>query len=399
MQEYNMDKYKKYTADNLLHDELFLRWMLLDSEEDNLFWREIVLRYPLLEYEINQAKKIYKSNVVLNNYKLDDASIDESLLALLESLRKARNKNKRRYFLQIASSVAALIAIILISVYYLNPEKMSEIPFSIEQARLTESTDILLLTKDTTYVLEDEVSMHSKTSLTNAIPIGEEVDFTLDKRKTEANHINKLVVPYGKRSFLLLADGSKVWVNSGTVVEFPTHFEENIRNIKVDGEIFIEVAEDKNKKFIVSTSAFNVEVLGTTFDVSSYKGDNSSFVVLVDGKVTVNNNGERTGISPNQQYIKTKKAVETNVVDVNDFVSWRLGWLQIKSHTLRELSIQLSRYYNINIQCDASIANRKASGKLRLFDNVEEVLKILSNNMNIKYELVGNKVIISNADL
>lgn len=78
-----------------------------------------------------------------------------------------------------------------------------------------------------------------------------------------------MVIPRGKRSVLTFSDGSKVWVNAGTRVIYPTEFEKDKREIYVDGEIYIEVARDEERPFYVRTKDMNVRVLGTKFNVTN----------------------------------------------------------------------------------------------------------------------------------
>ena len=98
--------------------------------------------------------------------------------------------------------------------------------------------------------------------------------------------MNTLVVPRGRRSSLLLADGSRIWVNSGSVLRFPSHFDEKQRLIEAEGEIYIEVVKAKIP-FLVKTDKFTVNVLGTKFNISSYTDEEESTVVLVEGSVNV----------------------------------------------------------------------------------------------------------------
>lgn len=98
---------------------------------------------------------------------------------------------------------------------------------------------------------------------------------------------NQIITAKGKRSQLQLSDGTMLWVNSATRVIYPTQFSETEREIYVDGEIYIEVAKENKRKFIVKTKDFSVQVLGTKFNVSSYENNAISKVLLVEGKVSV----------------------------------------------------------------------------------------------------------------
>ena len=99
---------------------------------------------------------------------------------------------------------------------------------------------------------------------------------------------NQLIVPNGKRSTLILEDGTKLWVNAGSRIVYPVTFADKKREIYVNGEVFLEVTPDKKRPFIVKTKEMDVQVLGTSFNVMAYETDESSSVVLVTGAVQVN---------------------------------------------------------------------------------------------------------------
>lgn len=381
-----LERYENILIEDLLIDEYFIHSILLDDDESKEFWLEVEALYPHQKELIYKAQQIFKHNIKLNRYIPDAKELEEDTEKLVAALVRANKQMRRKHYLKLTASIAASVAIICISVFYWGRQPNNELTaqrFDIERAKIVIDNEITLVMQDTTMTVADqfEVDQHSLNS---------HIEATKEKPV-----YNQLIVPYGRRSSLLLADGSKILVNSGTIVEFPTNFEENVRHIKVDGEIYIDVAKDEKKKFIVSTPSFDVEVVGTSFDVSAYTDDAANYVVLVEGQVMVKKDGNETIIKPHQQYLLNHTGESVNQVKLNDFVAWRHGWLQADNHTLEELSKQLSRYYNINISCNPDIAQRMAGGKLRLFDNVEEILQVLSTNMNIKYTLDDDRIQLS----
>jgi ferric-dicitrate binding protein FerR (iron transport regulator) len=125
----------------------------------------------------------------------------------------------------------------------------------------------------------------------------------LNISKLSEKHFGQLIVPTGKRASMIFADGSRVTVRPGSKVIFPTMFAQNEREIYVQGEAFLEVSKNKKRPFIVKTELMDVEVLGTSFDVSAYPGENEQSVVLVTGSVKVRSaSSDETKIVPNQRY-------------------------------------------------------------------------------------------------
>ena len=115
---------------------------------------------------------------------------------------------------------------------------------------------------------------------------------------------NQIIVPPGKRTNVVFADGTKICVNAGTRVVYPEVFLDDSREIYVEGEIYLEVFRDESRPFIVRTEKMNVRVLGTTFNISAYKNQTESSVVLVEGKVEVELiNKQKIKVSPNEMVL------------------------------------------------------------------------------------------------
>ena len=190
--------------------------------------------------------------------------------------------------------------------------------------------------------------------------------------------LNKLVVSYGKRAHVTLCDGTKIWANAGTVLLFPTRFEDKKREIYVDGEIYIDVTPNPEKPFIVKTSDMGIKVLGTSFYVSAYRKDAEKSIVLVTGKVEVAaSNGETVRILPNDRFRQTADKYVVDKVNVEDYGSWKDGQLSFRNTELSGILKQLSRYYNVRIVYDKQ-QQITCSGKLDLDDTVEQLLNTIT---------------------
>ena len=190
--------------------------------------------------------------------------------------------------------------------------------------------------------------------------------------------LNKLVVSYGKRAHVTLCDGTKIWANAGTVLLFPTRFEDKKREIYVDGEIYIDVTPNPKKPFIVKTSDMGIKVLGTSFYVSAYRKDAEKSIVLVTGKVEVAaSNGETVRILPNDRFRQSADKYVVDKVNVADYGSWKDGQLSFRNTELSVILKQLSRYYNVRIVYDKQ-QQITCSGKLDLDDTIEQLLNTIT---------------------
>lgn len=204
-----------------------------------------------------------------------------------------------------------------------------------------------------------------------------------------------LVVPYGRRSSLLLSDGSRVWLNSGSVLHFPSAFAPGERRIRVEGEIYIEVAKDARRPFYVETSRMTVNVLGTKFNVSAYADDDTQSVVLVEGSVNVDAASHSpVKLVPDEMFSLSASLARVTSVRAADYISWKDGFLRMQGETLEEICVRLSRYYNIPISCSPHCSQRQTAGKLLLMDDVYQVLKTFTMLYGIRYRTVENHIYI-----
>jgi ferric-dicitrate binding protein FerR (iron transport regulator) len=215
---------------------------------------------------------------------------------------------------------------------------------------------------------------------------------------------NTLVVPYGKRTHITLADGSKVWLNSGSKLVYPATNTGNKREVYIDGEAIFDVAHMDGKPFYVKTKDFEIKVLGTVFNVNAYEDDKNSGTVLAEGKIEIsaNNNtvfhNEKKTILPGTRivYNNNTERFEESQVDVIKYLSWRDGYLILEKEPLETIVKKISRYYNVDIELQsAAIGKETFSGNLNLRNTAEEVLNIIAETTQIKLNRENNKLIIN----
>ena len=190
----------------------------------------------------------------------------------------------------------------------------------------------------------------------------------------------QIVVPKGKHTSVRFNDGTMAWVNSGTKLLYPKVFNSKKREIYVDGEIYIEVEKTpRNTPFIVHVKSFDVEVLGTKFNVNAYQEDIQKSVVLVEGLVEVKMGKETKQVQPGQGCFLRKGEIDLKYVDTEIYTAWKNGFMKVVGESVGDIMLRLSRYYGVQINCsDSLLLQEKYFGKLELNDSLENVLYRLS---------------------
>ena len=163
--------------------------------------------------------------------------------------------------------------------------------------------------------------------------------------------------------------------------------------IYVEGEVYLEVTKDASCPFYVKTNQMKIRVLGTSFGIVAYKDENFQSVVLKEGSVAVE--GYKSGkqiIKPNDLLILENGQMSVSQVNVYDYISWIDGVLQFREKNLGEVLRSISRYYRVQFSYPPDIEQVKCSGKLVLFDNMDQVLQTLQKTLSVSFHRKGNLI-------
>lgn len=388
----------KKSIDQLLHDNSFILWCLFPTEESNKQWED---NYLSLYPEETETLKLAKEKICrlkFNHVQLAATEKNALKQRILDNYEK-RRKTKYIKWCWLSAAACLLILCVLRSLY-LQYQEVSNV-----QLRTSVLADAKINPK------QKEVELHLSTE---KIQVRDNSTISVDKQgnvqvaemgiksidqkqhsgeKNNYNHLNRLSVPYGRRSSLILSDGTKVWINSGTVLQFPQTFEKDKRILYVNGEIYLEVAKNPQWPFYVKTKQMEVQVLGTSFGITAYDDEKSQSVVLKDGSVFIKNNqGNGKTIKPNQCLVVEKEEMTVKEVDVHNYISWINGVLQFHEKSLQMILNSLSRYYRVRFDCPIEIGQIKCSGNLVLFDDIDQVLRTLQQTLSISCSYQGEVI-------
>lgn len=399
-------KYLKYSLEELLDDSQFVAWILKGRNKAE--WNSFIHENPEFKSKVKKAEEI-----ILLLKDIYDILDEEEVVKMWHNIDRfnrtygsvARRIQLRRTF-ALAASVLIVVSIGIIGYSYFNNRNVeyqfasSNVSGDQEDARLILSSgEQIDLQQDNSTI---EIDEKEKITINNKDVIDQSSNDAKDLDKLQ---MNEVIVPYGKSSQLLLADGTKVWINAGSRLAFPTKFTKDTREVYLEGEACFKVAKDASQPFIVNANSLAIRVLGTYFDVSAYSSDENIETILVEGSVMV---GRKTsfGMSQNVELKPYQKATfnkeEKEIIvldepDANVYLSWTEGWFQFSHQNLAKVLEKIERYYNVNVivQNEAFPKEGKITGKLDLKDSLDEVLTALSDVIKMEYRIEGNKVLIS----
>ena len=232
--------------------------------------------------------------------------------------------------------------------------------------------------------------------------LGFALHFFLNWQKTTHHELqHQIHVPTGQHVEIMLADGSKVWLNSGSTLTFPSKFNGKKRMLELDGEGFFEVKSDKEHPFIVSTSKYQVKAVGTSFNIYDYQDSPQFEAALLNGKVEVTTNAKKSSVvilTPNQRAALCQGVLKVKPIENANNYLWRKGILYF-NEPLLEVFDKLQEYYDIEFQIRNSSLTRKSpycTGKFRAKDGLEHIIRVLKETNHFDYQIdyESKKIII-----
>jgi len=342
------------------------------------------------------------------NSILDEAEIDtkvNKILAIDKNLQLKTTRNTSILRLLKYSAVAATI--ILIGSYLLFYQNFIT---NINQKTTTETPEkdaqpgrngAILVLSDGTQVQLDS-ALDSKVIVNrdgSKIRISKGQLVYLDSKNIKENDLNSIKTPVGRKYNITLPDGTKVWLNAYSSIEYPTSFSKKARKVTISGEVYFEVAKKYQRPFIVNiqNTQTNIEVLGTHFNINSYADNGHYKTTLLEGTINFNTGKRNYLLTPNQQAISKPDSEEVQVlnnINPEDVMAWKYDLFRFNEASIDEVMSELARWYNIVVVYDGSKPQGTFTGKIQKDLTLRQALKILGAT-RVKYELTqDNKLII-----
>ncbi|MNK47393.1 fec operon regulator FecR [compost metagenome] len=208
---------------------------------------------------------------------------------------------------------------------------------------------------------------------------------------------NTVETPKGGQFNIVLPDGTKVWLNAASSLRFPTYFAGKQRKVELSGEGYFEVSRNKEAPFIVKTDHQEVEVLGTKFNINSYKDEGVTKTTLLEGRVRVSSAFAVHTLKPGQQSLLKGTSLAVADVDTEIAVAWKNGQFMFNDEHLEVIMRQISRWYDVEVAFAHKPAPTKLFwGTISRFENVSQVLEILEMTKSVKFKIEGRRIIVLN---
>jgi ferric-dicitrate binding protein FerR (iron transport regulator) len=209
---------------------------------------------------------------------------------------------------------------------------------------------------------------------------------------------NTITTPVSGEFQVVLADGTKVWLNSSSSLRYPSAFTGSERDVTLTGEAYFEVAQNKFAPFIVKTThGGSVKVLGTHFDIMDYSNEPAMKTTLLEGLVAVENGSVSKQLKPGEQAILppqgTLKIIQG--ADIEEAVAWKNGLFQFDHADLQTILRQVSRWYGVEVVYQGDVQTEPLKGMAPRNVNLSKLLEGISEMTGVRFKMDGNRLIVS----
>ena len=338
----NNSKYIDYQVNDFVEDDDFRKWVVSPNLSQIRFWDNFLKENPSKKEICEQARQIVQT-ICVEEKEIKPDEYQESLDFLKNYLvQKSQKMNYAKTIFTWWSKVAAVLLIPLVGlglVYF--------------------------------YV-------HSQT--------------------TPEPQVVQYMVANGEKSKVILADGTNVWLNSGSKLDYIIDNTSKVRKVHLSGEAFFDVTKNNAKPFLVETKDYTVKVYGTKFNVNSYELDKTSETILEEGAVSILfKNKEEIKIHPGQRFLLNEnKRYRISQVDTELYSCWKNSVLRIDNERLEDLLVRLERWYGVKMTVNdfEQVKNLKYTLTIKT-ESLREMLELMKYVTPFDYQIDGENVFLT----
>ncbi|BDF57069.1 MULTISPECIES: FecR family protein [Butyricimonas] len=371
----------------------FLSGELDEREEENVrVWLEA-------SQENRNAYESLMKDYLRIRWVQEDVHIreEQAKKIIFSSLKKKRNLTP---YYGVAASIAVLLIVTLF--FFIREDKqvvseklvVSEIKPIQSKAMLVLSTgEQIQLTKSTQKIQEQDGSVLKIDSV-----MGVQYD-ALSTKRVEKPIYNKIVVPRGGEYFVTLSEGTKVWLDADSELEYPVFFSGDFREVKLKGNAYFCVTKKNDKPFVVRAGEFSLKVYGTEFNVNAYDLQNIE-TVLVNGSIgfKANISTPERMMAPNELAVSDSRTGQSEIhqVDIYPYIAWKNQNIVFVNERLESIMEKMARWYDVTVFFqDESLKDLRFDCNMRRYADIRDLFFFLEKTSNARFALNGRTVVIS----
>lgn len=345
--------------------------------------RELLLRW-LDESDANRQtyKRIVRGEAMREHWKAEDRAAETvDYDCLSKHIARQLLRRRHRRMASVWSSVAAVVCLgIGISLWWMTQENEAQEPIVVAINKVDAKVKLVLSSGE-------EIDLTTRKGRTLEIEEGTAENregrlvYDAGEKKGEKEIFNTVLTTVGGEYALQLSDGTKVWLNAVSELEFPVRFLGDERVVRLSGEAYFEVARDEAHPFVVEVGGVRTRVLGTSFNIQAYGNEQAVHTALLNGKVQVEAAGKIVLLEPGTEAVweKGTSEITKRKVNVADVIAWRDGEFVFAEEDIEVMMRMLARWYEIEFVFDGGRQEKHTfSGRMSKYNSLSEVLEMIT---------------------
>lgn len=392
--------YNQYTVADFLNDEEFVAWVKYPTAERDAYWEKVITTYPQKDSQVQQARELI---LLLNS--IPKPATAESHGRVWENIAAGMQEARVRRISPWRMGAVAASVLVLVSagLFLLQPAPQKPaLPPAVEARDVAPGKNVAMLTlaNGRQLLLDDSADgLLAKEGGTNIRKTANgQLIYDNEGSGSKTVHVNRIDIPRGGQYRLTLPDGTEVWLNAATSLQYPSSFTGKDRTVQLNGEAYFEVTQNTEMPFRVVSAGQVVEVLGTRFNVNCYEEEDAVRTTLLDGRVRLTNERQASRIlSPGEQCtLFPTGRIQIRSADVEEVMAWKEGYFIWNNEPLESIMRKLARWYNIEPEYEKPLPAIALSGIVSRSKNLSEVLKDMETTGSVHFRITDDgKVIVS----
>lgn len=358
------------------------------EREELLLWKE---KYPILQHWIeNPDKKQDEIEQRLSQLLADDILSDWELIQ-----KKAGQRSKPKKYYWIAA--ASILILMTLGFWMQNRQWLSKpteqnLTHKTEEVLPGRNKAVLTLSDGRKVALGEGSSQWVQEGSLELSAKEDKLDYS-SQQLTEV-YMHRLEVPIGGTYRIQLNDGTQVWLNADSELEFPSVFTGTERVVSVKGEAYFEVAKDPSRPFKVEVNGTVVEALGTAFNVNTHLNPEAVKTILTEGEIRVSADRQEEVISSGYAAISNRENIAVEKADIEEALAWKDGYFYFNSKNLKDILGEISRWYDVELQLETAISADKYKGGIKRTESIGAVCDILTDLTDYVVEINNRTLIV-----
>ena len=389
--------FREYLDQSITRERYELLWKLIDDQD-------------LQEGLEPEFKQVWDTSRGAKE-QISSEDWNEKIAALIKTAEQEDNLHlgkkvkvfSSRQFLRFAAAAVIILAIGLTSFYLITRKSAPEL--SSVQDTPAYKNDIppggnhaILTLADGSRVVLDTARDGAITNQGGITVIKLEGQLSYQSNGTTAGEVqyNTITTPNGGQYQLVLADGSRVWLNAASSLRFPTAFIGGLRKVELTGEGYFEVVHHASMPFHVGVGDMDIQVLGTRFNVMAYDDESIRRTTLVQGSIRTRINQKLVVLKPGQQLelSNTGSVRLKDQADLEEALAWKNGKFVFTGNDIQSVMRQLEKWYDIDVEYGKNISPEEFVGMISRDVPISQILDMLKKTGTVDFEISGKKVTV-----